>query len=62
MASSTAHSGEREVSWKITVKATGLACEICGTPPDFEEREEFLETGICRACSDALTSVITVAN
>jgi formylmethanofuran dehydrogenase subunit E len=45
--------------WDAKARAAGLHCEVCGTPPVHEDRHEFLASGMCRACAEALGPVVT---
>jgi len=41
---------DREDQWISKVETEGLHCFRCGVPPTYDEREIFLETGMCSPC------------
>ncbi len=36
--------------WQITARLKGYRCDSCGTVPRFDDRDHYLETGMCAFC------------
>jgi hypothetical protein len=45
------HSEADAAAWAMIAKQQGLVCMVCGTPPALQRRQEFYDSGLCRACA-----------
>ena len=41
----------KEAAWEHIVDQKGYACDRCGNPPSYDEREIYFETGYCGWCA-----------
>jgi hypothetical protein len=46
---------ENEVAWNQMAEQRGYACERCGNPPSYDERDIYFETEYCGWCNYEVT-------